>query len=175
MDAPGCDSPNTALQHLNPCQCVLSRFAGQGLRSFGDLFQPGSAVAEMGRNLLAQKVPGQIPQFGHGFVMCPPCARHFHDPHRAQVPKIFQALAGRAVAQPQAFHEIAHGQRVRGNEQQAVDFSDGIRSCPSARESCTKRRMTSTSTGFKDAAPGLFSMAFRFISRKYDKFRNLFQ
>jgi len=38
---------------------------------------------------------------------------------------------------------------------------------PIARESCTKRRMTSTSTGFKGAAPVLFSMEFRFTRRKH--------
>jgi hypothetical protein len=49
-----------------------------------------------------------------------------------------------------------------------ISAMDGGR--PSARQSCTKRRMTSASTGFDGATPAaLFSMQFRSTRREYGR------
>ena len=57
--------------------------------------------------------------------MRPAVAFDVNRAHRSQLLKIFQALAGRAFAQIQAFNECVHGERLLGDKKQTVDFGDG--------------------------------------------------
>ena len=98
--------------------------AGQLLRLFIDPLQPGAAVAELHRDLPAQKIPRQLAQFRHRLVMRPPFRRHSHLPHRPEFPQNRHPLAGRAAAQLQAVFQVVERQRQMGDEQQAVDFAD---------------------------------------------------
>ncbi len=60
--------------------------ARQLLRLIIDPLQPGAAVAELHRDLPAQKIPRQLAQFRHRLVMRPPFRGQIHLPHRTQFP-----------------------------------------------------------------------------------------
>jgi hypothetical protein len=54
-----------------------------------------------------------------------PVARHFNRTHGPEVAKELQPLTGGTLAQIQALHQIVHGQGLRRNKQQPVDFPEG--------------------------------------------------
>ena len=75
--------------------------------------------------LVADKPGRQVSQLGHGLVMEAPFAGNINRPDRTDLAQVFEALAGRALAELEPLDQVIHGQRAIGNEQKAVNLRQG--------------------------------------------------
>jgi hypothetical protein len=92
-----------------------------------DPVQMHLTVAEPGFDSFPEESGGQAPQFSHGHIVGSAVAGLQDLAHRTDAMEESESLAGGALADAEALHQVVHGQWLGCDKEQSVDLAERCR------------------------------------------------